>query len=75
MKWNDKWYLFDSVGKMLTGWQQNGGNWYYLGENGDMKTGWVKSGNLWYYCNPNRAARRAPWSRAAGLRSTARPIL
>jgi glucan-binding YG repeat protein len=53
LKWNNKWYLFDAGGRMLTGWQQTGNNWYYLSENGDMKTGWVKTGNIWYYLNPN----------------------
>lgn len=52
LKWNDKWYLFDNSGKMLTGWQQTGGNWYFLDVNGDMKTGWIQTGGLWYYCNP-----------------------
>ena len=31
LKWNDKWYLFDSSGRMLTGWQKKNNYWYYLG--------------------------------------------
>lgn len=53
LKWNNKWYLFDANGKMLTGWQQSGGRWYYLSGDGDMKTGWIQSGG-WYYLNPNQ---------------------
>lgn len=39
---NDKWYLLDSKGAMLTGWQYTGGQWYYLNSDGSMKSGWLK---------------------------------
>lgn len=60
-KWekiNNNWYLFDSKGYMLYGWQySNGSNWYYLGleDDGAMKTGWVFNDNKWYYMNSNGA--------------------
>lgn len=48
---NSKWYLFDSEGRMLTGWQTKGGLTYYLQDDGAMLTGWVRAGNTWYYLN------------------------
>lgn len=55
IKINDKWYLFDSRGVMLTGWQQKNNLWYYLNEQGAMMTGWIVSNNKWYYLNPSAA--------------------
>ena len=52
-KINEKWYLFDSNGAMLTGWQQRNNLWYYLNDQGAMVTGWVVSNNKWYYLNPS----------------------
>lgn len=49
---SDKWYLFQSDGRMLTGWQNRGGQTYYLTESGEMLTGWILAGNRWYYLNP-----------------------
>lgn len=47
---NNKWYLFDDLGRMQTGWQQRNGSYYYLNNpNGDMQTGWLKDGDIWYY--------------------------
>lgn len=54
LRWNDRWYLFDSNGLMLTGWQQKNNNWYYMSDSGAMKTGWVQTNNIWYYLNPNQ---------------------
>ena len=50
-KINDRWYLFQADGKMMTGWQNRGGQTYYLTDNGDMVTGWILAGNRWYYLN------------------------
>ena len=52
-KINDRWYLFDNNGAMLTGWQQKGDKWYYMNNDGSMVTGWISSNNKWYYCNPS----------------------
>ena len=57
-KIDNKWYLFDSRGYMLYGWQySSGANWYYLGnsDDGSMKTGWVLTDNKWYYMNSDGA--------------------
>ena len=57
-KIDNKWYLFDSKGYMLYGWQySSGANWYYLGDSDDgaMKTGWVLNDNKWYYMNSDGA--------------------
>ncbi len=57
-KINNKWYLFDSRGYMLYGWQySSGANWYYLGaeDDGSMKTGWVLTDGKWYYFNSDGA--------------------
>ncbi|WP_313185739.1 N-acetylmuramoyl-L-alanine amidase family protein [Lacrimispora sp.] len=52
-KINNKWYLFDSNGGMVTGWQQRNNLWYFLNSDGAMTTGWVVSNNKWYYLNPS----------------------
>ncbi len=52
LSWNGKWYLFDSEGWMLTGWQNKNGYTYYLDSSGAMITGWVQAGNIFYYLNP-----------------------
>lgn len=44
-----KWYYFDAVGAMQTGWQQVNEKWYYLWPNGTMATGWVFLDGDWYY--------------------------
>ncbi|MCI8888800.1 MAG: N-acetylmuramoyl-L-alanine amidase family protein [Hungatella sp.] len=51
LKLNNKWYLFDQEGRMLTGWQTKNGNTYLLQNDGSMVTGWVKAGDYWYYLN------------------------
>lgn len=48
---SDKWYLFDSSGAMLTGWQTKDGYTYFMDSSGAMQSGWVKSGEVWYYLN------------------------
>lgn len=49
---NGQWYLFDNTGKMLTGWQETGGQNYLLNDGqygtipyGAMVTGWTTSGS------------------------------
>jgi hypothetical protein len=57
-KINNEWYLFDTEGYMLYGWQySNGANWYYLGDenDGSMKTGWILTEGKWYYMNSDGA--------------------
>lgn len=51
LKINNKWYLFDRDGRMLTGWQTKDGLTYYMRDNGEMYTGWLRDGNSWYYLN------------------------
>lgn len=46
------WYLFDTDGWMVTGWQQKDGYQYYFDPNGAMRTGWLNPGDGWYYLNP-----------------------
>lgn len=48
---NNRWYLFDQEGRMMTGWQTKNGLTYYLQEDGTMLTGWVRAGDAWYYLN------------------------
>jgi len=45
------WYLFDTSGRMLTGWQAKDGLTYYLYDSGAMHSGWLKAGDYWYYFN------------------------
>lgn len=51
----DIWYLFDSNGMMLTGWQNRNGHYYYMNQSGAMVTGWLLDGNVWYYLNADGA--------------------
>ena len=46
------WYLRDSIGANMTGWQRVSGCWYYLNASGAMATGWKQVGGAWYYLNP-----------------------
>ncbi len=52
----DRWYLFDSQGRSLRGWQQNKyGYWFYLEPStGAMRTGWLQDGGKWYYLNDTK---------------------
>ncbi len=44
------WYLLDSNGVILTGWQKVNSSWYWLDTtSGAMKTGWLKDGDTWYW--------------------------
>ena len=54
-----KWYLFNSKGIMLTGWQKDSkGVWYYMNPSGDMVANkWVKSGSSWYYLQASGAMK------------------
>lgn len=45
----DKWYLFDTEGNMITGWKKVEGKWYYLKSNGEMVTGWNLINNAYYF--------------------------
>lgn len=56
LKLNDKYYMFDAEGRMLTGWQQNKyGVWFYMDKSsGEMKTGWLHDGGYWYYLNTTK---------------------
>lgn len=59
-KIDGKWYLFNSEGYMLYGWQwSDGGNWYYLGnkDDGSMKTGWIFTDGKWYFFDDNGAMK------------------
>lgn len=54
----DEWYLLDSNGNMLSGWQYVDGNWFYLNQQhdgyfGKMLTGWQNINGAWYYLNPS----------------------
>ncbi len=46
-----------TLGKMMTGWIQDGGEWYYLspesdGARGHMVTGWAQVDGQWFYLSP-----------------------
>lgn len=53
-KVNDKWYLFDASGKMLTGFQNRNNQTYFLANSGEMATGWQFLNNQYYYFNPTK---------------------
>lgn len=54
-KINGYWYLFDSSGVMLTGWQLCGDTYYYMNRDGAMQTGWVLYNGSWYYLKDDGA--------------------
>ena len=48
-----KWYHFDALGIMQTGWLPDQGKWYYLAPgNGDMQTGLITESGYQYYLSP-----------------------
>lgn len=49
------WYLFDSEGYMLTGWQMKGQFRYFMNENGQMQVGWLEDNKQWYFLGPTGA--------------------
>lgn len=51
-KIGESWYLFDSSGTMLTGWQNRNDRTFYMRPSGEMVTGWLQYENRWYYLNP-----------------------
>jgi glucan-binding YG repeat protein len=53
VKVNDIWYLFDTTGKMLTGWQTRSSGTYYLNDSGAMLEGLCQLSGKWYYLNPD----------------------
>lgn len=54
MSWVQKWFLYDSKGKMQTGWHKVDGDWYFLDKTtGEMQTGWLKNDGKWYYLADN----------------------
>ena len=50
---NQKRYLFDTNGYMVTGWKKLDGNWLYFGENGYPVTGWKDVAGKRYYFDRN----------------------
>ena len=52
-KIDNKWYMFDASGRMLTGLQSINGVNYYLASSGEMLTGWQFINGTWYYFNEN----------------------
>ena len=70
LKVNDKWYLFDNEGKMLTGWQTKNGYSYFLENSGEMRVGWIQNNGNWYYLKPEnedyQGAAQKGWIHADG---------
>lgn len=44
-----KYYYFNNVGSMLTGWIQPDHRWFYLNEGGDMAVGWKQINGKWFF--------------------------
>lgn len=64
-KWVQKWHLYDTDGKMQTGWHQVNGKWYYMDNNGIMQTGWKKIGAYWYLLG-NDGDMKEGWQKVDG---------
>lgn len=65
-KIDEKWYLFNTSGEMLTGWQLVNNQYYYMNQSGAMLTGWLKDNNIWYYLNPD-GSMKTGWLTENGL--------
>ena len=48
---NDSDYYFDELGRMYTGWLEEGSYTYYFKPNGAMAIGWTLIEDNWYYFN------------------------
>ena len=48
---DQKYYLDDSTGRMITGWKSDNGKWYYFGSSGALSKGWIDDNGTWYYAD------------------------
>lgn len=46
---DNKWYVFDPAGYMITGWFKQDNQWYYMSSDGSKDVGWKEIDNKWYY--------------------------
>lgn len=58
---NNKWYMFDMNGIMMTGLQNIGGEYYYLANSGEMLTGWHNINGVDYYFTSSGARAHDGW--------------
>jgi len=65
VKVGSNWYLRDSGGNNLIGWQVVDGQRYYLAASGVMQTGWVSYEGSWYYLSGS-GAMKTGWARSGG---------
>ena len=65
VKVGSNWYLRDSGGNNLIGWQVVDGQRYYLAASGVMQTGWVSYEGSWYYLSDS-GAMKTGWARSGG---------
>lgn len=50
LKLDNRWYVFDASGKMITGWFKERNAWYYLNVDGAMLSHqWLKYKDNWYF--------------------------
>lgn len=56
---NNKWYHFETNGKLSIGWLKSDGVWYYTDNKGVMLTGWQKINQRWYYFDKTTGAMAA----------------
>lgn len=58
----DKWYHFDEIGIMQTGWILDQDTWYYLNEDGSMaENQWIFNGQRWYFVNTGGSMAKEQW--------------
>ena len=65
VKVGSNWYLRDSGGNNLIGWQVVDGQRYYLAASGVLQTGWVSYEGSWYYLSGS-GAMKTGWARSGG---------
>lgn len=65
VKVGSNWYLRDSGGNNLIGWQVVDGQRYYLAASGVMQTGWVSYEGSWYYLSGS-GVMKTGWARSGG---------
>lgn len=59
---DEKEYVFDTEGKMVTGWRMIGNDWHCFGSSGAMvKNAWRKDGEYWFYLGADGAMVKNAW--------------
>ncbi len=56
-----RYYQFDEIGYMITGWAMYDGSWYFYDTSGAGVTGWYYENKTWYYLDPESGKMWTGW--------------